>query len=43
MEGPGGPAEPSPGRLVQAVIFIDTIKMKFREGLQRSQNYVTGP
>jgi len=25
------------------VIFIDTIKMKIREGLQRSQNYVTGP
>jgi len=25
------------------VIFIDTIKMKIREGLQRSQNHVTGP
>jgi len=25
------------------VIFINTIKMKIREGLQRSQNYVTGP
>jgi len=28
---------------VYAVIFIDTIKMKICEGLQRSQKYVTGP